>query len=383
MKKSISLILGLLMLLCMAACQPQQPDGTTTVPTTETTAATTVAQVDGIQNIILIIGDGTGLAQIEAGELCSGEKFVFRSWENTLSNTNSVNNAGQPVTLTDSAAGGTALATGSLTTNGRVGQNKDGKNLKTILDYAGEDYGKATGVVTTDEISGATPAAFSSHASSRQNTEAILTAQFYSNVTLLCGQESTAAMDAYRMSSGDYTLCDSISDVNAKMDAEKAYWQLPLSKDLSTCVKPALEYLSQDKDGFVLMIEQAHVDKFSHSNDFDGMQKCANDLNETVQTVLEWIGDREDTAILITADHETGGLSVSADPIYGNSYTSDSGSKVYYQWTTTGHTQTEVGVWVYGFEPNFEKYYLEGTPGVIKNTSVFEIMLDLLQNPEQ
>lgn len=59
------------------------------------------------------------------------------------------------------------------------------------------------------------------------------------------------------------------------------------------------------------------------------------------------------------------------------------GSTVYYQWTTAGHTKTEVGVWAYGFEPNLEKYYLEGTPGIIKNTSVFKIILGLLQNPQQ
>lgn len=382
MKRTISLVLCLLLLLCMTACAPNLP-GASTAATTETTVATTAAQTQSIKNIILIIGDGTGLAQLEAGELCSGEEFVFRSWRNALVNTNSLDDSGEAVLLTDSAAAGTALATGTLTSNGCVGQDKDGKNLKTILDYAGEDYGKATGVVTTDQISGATPASFSSHCSTRQNTEAILTAQFYSNVTLLCGQKSTAALNAAKSVSGDYTVCASISEAEDNMDAEMAYWQLPLSEDLSSCINPALEYLSQDEDGFVLMIEQAHVDKFSHNNEFDGMQKCANDLNETVQTVLEWIGDRNDTAILITADHETGGLSVSADPVYDGTYTTADGRTVYYQWTTTDHTKTEVGVWAYGFEPHFEKYYLEETPGIIKNISVFEIMLDLLQNPQQ
>ena len=381
MKKNVCLILCILMLLCMTACAPEQPE-TSTSAATETTAPTS-AQAKGIKNIILIIGDGTGLAQLEAGELCSGEEFVFRSWQNTLANTNSVTSSGEATVTTDSAAGGTALATGTLTINGYVGQDKAHKNLKTILDYASEDYGKSTGVVTTDEISGATPAAFSSHCGTRQDTEAILTAQFYSNVTLLCGQESTAALNASSSFSGNYTVCNTLSEAEGNMDAEMAYWQLPLSKDLTSCIKPALEYLSKDKDGFVLMIEQAHVDKFSHNNEFDGMQKCANDLNETVETILEWIGDRNDTAILITADHETGGLSVSADPIYDSTYTTDDGRTLYYQWTTTGHTKTEVGVWAYGFEPNFEKYYMEGTPGIIKNTSVFEIMLNLLHNPQQ
>lgn len=381
MKKIVCLILCLLMFLCMAACAPEQP-GASTSASTETTVPTT-AQADGVKNIILIIGDGMGVAQVESGELCAEKEFVFRSWTNTLSNTNSVTSGGEATVTTDSAAGGTALATGTLTINGYVGQDKDNKNLKTILDYAGEDYGKSTGVVTTDLISGATPASFSSHCGSRQSTEAILTAQFYSNVTLLCGQESTDALNASSSFSGNYTVCKGLSEVEDNMDAEMAYWQLRLSEDLTSCVKPALEYLSQDEDGFVLMIEQAHVDKHGHNNEFDGMQKCVNDLNETVETILEWIGDRNDTAILITADHETGGLSVSPDPIYDSTYTTTDGRTLYYQWTSTGHTSTEVGVWAYGFEPDFEKYYLEGTPGIIKNTSIFEIMLDLLQNPQQ
>lgn len=389
MKKNICLFLCILMLL-LAACAPQQPDApatTTAAPTTE--ATTTAPQVGGIKNIILIIGDGMGPAQLQSGQLSSGKTYAFTSWDNTYVNTNCLDSKGEPTVTTDSAAAATALATGQRTTITRVGQDKDGTNLKTILDYAGEDYGKATGIVTTDTLHGATPAGFSSHAETRYDEKGILNAQLVSNINLLCGSSSDYTFNM-RTSIGyaGYTLCDSLSYAETKLDADKLYWQMSMGGDsplvdLDETVLCALDYLSQDSDGFVMMVEQAHVDKYCHSNEFYGMQACVNYLNDTVEAIMGWIGDRTDTAVLITADHETGGLSVSTEDIYPNMFTADSGQNIYYQWTSTGHTPTEVHLFSYGFEPHFERYYTEQSPAAIKNTDVFNIMLDLLENPQQ
>ena len=84
----------------------------------------------GIQNIILIIGDGMGLQQIRAGELVEGKDYSFTNWQNTRSNTDSVNTSGKVGTTTDSAAGATALATGTLTVNGYVGKDHKGKDVR-------------------------------------------------------------------------------------------------------------------------------------------------------------------------------------------------------------------------------------------------------------
>ena len=85
---------------------------------------------------------------------------------------------------------------------------------------------------------------------------------------------------------------------------------------LENATELAIDYLKDDDDGFVLVIEQAHIDKKSHSNDFEGTAKAANSLNDTIESVLEFTKDRNDTAIIVTADHETGGLMTRAPKIY-------------------------------------------------------------------
>jgi len=385
MKAVIRIISALLCILLLTACSSNTAPVTTQAPE----ATTTVPQFAGIRNIIIVIGDGTGDAQLEAGELAAGKSFCFRDWQHTHSNTDSLNSDGSGGKLTDSAAGGTALATGQLTSNGKVAQPYNSNDsLKTILDYA-KEYGKATGVVSTDSISGATPASFSGHAASREDTLTILNTQLDSGIDLLCATYSSEAggMKSSIESAG-YTFTDFSSKIGKTMDSEKVYWLLDMDGSeppdkLEKIVPKAIEFLSKDKDGFVLMIEQAHVDKYCHNNEIEGAQLCANSLNNTVEAILQWCEGRDDTAILITADHETGGLSVSADEIYEQRYRSPQGNTLYYQFTSVGHTQTPVSVYFYGFEADLEPHYINEEKTLIKNTSVFEIMLDLLENPVQ
>ena len=129
------------------------------------------------------------------------------------------------------------------------------------------------------------------------------------------------------------------------------------------------------------MLEQAYIDKHSHNNEFESMVKSMNDLNDTVDAILEWLGDRTDTAILITADHETGGLTVSGENVFVNCHTAN-GNKVYYNFSSTGHTNSKVGVLVYGFEADFSKFDYYESQHLIKNINVFDQMLDLLENPD-
>lgn len=376
----------LICVLVLTACGAKPASAPEATAAAEVTTLPTEPASAGIRNIILIIGDGMGMEQIEAGEIAKGEPFVFRQWQHTLADTNSVNSDGELV-LTDSAAAGTALATGQLTTNGKVGQGpKDNAPLTTILDHA-HAKGKATGVVSTDTMYGATPAAFSGHAPSRSDTETILYSQLTSDVDLLCSGFDDEVMNIKGAITGaGYTFCDFLSDIEETKSGEKVYWQFDMagasaSAKLEKVVPHALDFLSRDEDGFVMMIEQAHVDKYCHSNEIEGAQICANSLNNTVSAVLEWCGDRTDTAIIITADHETGGLSVSAQDEYENRYVTKDGNAIYYQWTTTGHSNAPVGVYLYGFAPDLSRYYMEGETDLIKNTAVFQMMLALLEDP--
>ena len=123
----------LIAILILAGCSVATP-ATTTQSTTATTAP---ALPEGIRNIIIVIGDGMGDAHLQLGEQASGKELVFRDWTLIHSNTNSFNSSGEAIKTTDSAAGGTALATGQLTTNGKVGRDSSG--LVIIRDIAGDD----------------------------------------------------------------------------------------------------------------------------------------------------------------------------------------------------------------------------------------------------
>ncbi len=378
MKKSVSLCLSVALLLAFTACgaAPDAVDTTaavtTTVPTTET-----LPLEEGIRNIVLIIGDGMGDPHIEADKLVSGEAPPYADWAHIHANTNSLDAEGNATVITDSAASATALATGTLTTNGKVGLDAAGATCKTILDYAAE-MGKATGVVTTDLLTGATPGGFSAHASDRGDDDNIRNTQLYSGINLLCGSY-TNTYKTYKdtIENAGYTVSTSLNEAGNYMEEEKVYWQL--SEKLEAITPKALEYLSQDRDGFVVMIEQAHVDKHSHSNNFAQMQKCVDSLNNTVQAVLDWAEGRTDTVVIVTADHETGGLEVGQAGAYLNSYDTADGGTISYRFNSVNHTDSPVSVYCWGFQPDFSRYTMEGETELIKNTAVFQMMLDILQ----
>ena len=189
MKRALCFLLTALLLLSLAACgaEPLPTTVPTTVPTTQ--APTTVPKAEGIRNIVLIIGDGMGPEQVEAGQLCKGEPFAFTTWQHVNVNTNSLDDDGNATVTTDSAASATALASGVLTKNGYVGKDPEGKDVKTILDYAAE-AGRSTGILTTDKLTGATPGSFSGHCIDRDETDAVLTTQLYSQIDLLAAAQS-------------------------------------------------------------------------------------------------------------------------------------------------------------------------------------------------
>ena len=371
MKKLLSLLLVVALLAGCTAAPAAEP---TTAPTAEPTNAPTVA-AEPVKNLIIIIGDGMGPNQLEAGQLYAGERYAFTSWPSVKVNTNSVNAEGEAIVTTDSAASATALATGTLTINGTVGRDPEGKDLITILDIA-KDLGMATGVVTSDLMSGATPSGFSAHAADRDDTEDILRSQTASGINLLCSNTTPAVSGVYaELTSAGYTFYDNIKKVS--MEDEYSYWQINMPESekgdkLPQAATAALDFLSKDPDGFVLMIEEAKIDSGGHNNDMRRTLNNMTRLANTVDAVMEWIGDRTDTAVLITADHETGGLLLGADGEYTNRCPCPDGTYFSYEYTTDGHSPPPVWLFMYGIEPDLTPYLLE--EGLIKNISIFSIM---------
>ena len=404
--KKIKLLCWLLALcLCLTACVTQIPDTTigTAAPTTQvTTEATTEATVEattaptlpprtsmvegseGIKNIILIIGDGMGYEHLEAGQLYDGIEYDFTKWQTVSITTAPITYSGEISNdPTDSAASATAMATGHLTVNNYLGMLTDGTELQTIMDIVSA-LGKATGVVTTDSLLGATPAGFSAHCRSRSADKVIAETQIYSGVNLLCGsQDSICIGKAEQIQEIGYAYCQDYSQLSGTFDSDMAYWQLPLAGteaevNLVDVAIDALNYLDQDPDGFVLMIEQAHIDKYCHNKNFLDTCKSVSNLNDTVEAVLSWLGDRTDTAVLITADHESGGLVVGGQGEYANTLEgAPSGDLLSYQYNAGGHTSANVALFVHGITADFTKSELY-QEDVLKNTGIFFLMLDIL-----
>ena len=348
------------------------------------------AETNGkIKNLILIIGDGMGDAQLDLGELIYGKDFAFRDeFGKFYSNTNSIHDTtGEPTNTTDSAAGATALATGYLTKNSYVGITSDLKKLTTVLDIA-KDGGKSTGILTTDVLIGATPAGFSAHTLNRNYEHDIVRSQIRSGIDLLIGQYSKRYVDHKDEVTEVYNYFDSYDRdaiLAKKGESSLCNIEIETSEDgaakLSELALMAIEYLSANEEGYVLVIEQAHIDKRCHSNDALGAAKAANSLNDTVEAIMQLIGDRDDTALIITADHETGGLSVSADPEeYDKKAETVNGGKISYNFEKTSHTTTLVPVYTYGFIAHPEKCTTFNSEEKVKNTDIFHFMVDIIEN---
>ena len=403
MKLKIRLLcLALALSLCLAACGTQNAAPTTattiaTVPTTEaTTEATTVATTEPrismveegnpIKNVILIIGDGMGLEHLKSGQLYDGKEYDFTSWQSVSINTASITYTGQINSeATDSAASATAMATGHLTVNKYVGMLSDGTELTTIMDIA-SGMGKSTGIVTTDSLLGATPSGFSAHTRSRSASKMLIESQINSGVNLLCGtRDSECLENADKIQEKGYAYCENYADLASTFSSDKVYWQLPLAGvdaevNLADVSIDALNYLDQNEEGFVLMIEQAHIDKYCHDHEFLGSTQSVSNLNCTVEAVMNWLGDRTDTAVLITADHETGGLKVSNQPEYPNPETvtvNGETKTLYYMFTAGAHTTANVALYVHGVTADFTKSELY-QEDVLKNTGIFYLMWDIL-----
>ncbi len=334
---------------------------------------------NSIKNVILIIGDGMGNEHVTAGERAFGEHFAFTDWMRVASATNSLNENGYATALTDSAASGTALASGVLTENGRVGVDRNGEETETILDFA-KTLGKSTGVLSTAPLYDATPATFSAHALDRNDTYHLVMSQMRSGVDFLAGvTDGECTPYSRNIEKRGYTYVESMEDAYAHIEDDMLYCQLDLegrvrgedAVKLADAATMAIDFLDKDPDGFVLMIEQAHIDDYSHFNDFGGVVNMVKSLDETVDAVMEWVGDRTDTVVIITADHETGGLCTSTqENTLANAYVCPNGDTVYYSFQSTDHTDTDVGLYLYGASFDFSTLPFFGSSHLIKNSDV-------------
>ena len=233
------------------------------------------------KNFILLIGDGMGVNQTklfdylpDTSEYSDGESafygYMFPS--QGFSRTNSFSGT------TDSAAGGTALATGYKTNNKYVGLDRNGNEIKSLTELAAE-LGKATAVMSTESNTGATPSTFSAHTLNRSNSSEI--------------REDQAAL---------------VSKYGTIIDCGYDYYTARYMKTIENHITDTLSKVSKDEDGFFLMYEEAHIDKHSHDNDMAETFLALIRFNQAIARFMEFAFYNPETMVIITADHETGAL---------------------------------------------------------------------------
>lgn len=370
LKKLLSFILVLGMCMATASCETIDP------------SQAIVRDNSKIKNVILLIGDGMGPNQIKAGELYKEGKLFMQ----TLKQNTKVETISYYGDTTDSAAAATALATGTRTVNGQVGIDVNGNDLKTLVDIAHEQ-GKRTGIITTEELYGATPMGFSGHAMNRGSSEILMeTAASTGNVNLFASYSFPGnkwyLVDEF--TNNGYEFIINPADIS-ESEAEKIIGNYKILAGVESMtldemcasfdgvVSEALEYLAKDEDGFFLMAEGAHIDHGGHNNDIMYMLTELLAFDDMVKYVVNWASKRDDTLVMITADHETGGLELNKEAGYGQLFDQGDFGFANYMWTSTGHTSTDVNLYAFGADIDFTKYSSFGVKARIRNTDVFKI----------
>lgn len=378
--KKISSIL--LISLLTIACQQTEPDNTEviSVAQTESSAPELLPLVDNtrIKNVILLIGDGTGLAQITAGQNATvGPDGLLHM--QTMPVTGIVKTHSSDNLITDSASGATAYSCGLKTYNGAIGMNPDQVPCKTILELA-EEKGLSTGLVSTSSITHATPASFAAHVEQRSMQEEIAADFLDSGVEVFLGggvkwfseDQRSDSLDligqfeeaGYQVLRTGQELQNSTSSRLLGLFAEDGMERNEGEPSSGEMAKKALEILSEDEDGFFLMIEGSQIDWAGHGNDSEYLVREVEDFDHAVKAVLDFAREDGETLVVLTADHETGGMTLQRQVADGDSL------EVY--WTTGYHTGIPVPLMAYG--PNALEFM-----GWRDNTYVGQKLSELLQ----
>jgi alkaline phosphatase len=332
-----------------------------------------------IKNIIFLIGDGTGINQLQAAATVNNPKYIngmglsifnmkYLGFQNT---------SAQDSYTTDSAAAGSALATGEIHDNRHISMNNKGIPYLSITDYM-YDAGYANGVITLGNLADATPAAFYGHSRERDNSDEITNSLLNGKLTLLNGagmQVFTKREDGKDILSElkkQYRISTDVDDINIdeqkvicvdeSMDLAASEKTLDL---LANATKQAIKKLTKtNKKGFFLMVEGAKIDYAGHANSLPGSIVETFSFDLAVAEALKFADSNGETLVVVTGDHETGGLTF----IDGDFNT----GHITAHHTTNDHTAQMLPIFAYG--PGAQEFI-----GVYKNTEIFKKMFTLMK----
>ncbi len=317
------------------------------------------------KNVILMIGDGNGLAQIAASLIANHGKLTISG----IKDIGLVKTAAYDDLVTDSAAGGTAMATGFKTDNRAIGVSPNGERLQSLVELTSEK-GFNTAIITTDVIYGATPAAFYAHRSERDDRRGILEDLGESELDLFIAKEG----------SKENTIRENFKIIEPRQfnDLEQPvaiYLEenktLPLQENgydaLAKNVKSALKVLDKKKEPFFLVIEGAKIDSGGHENDITKIIAEMLDFDRAIAEALRFADASKNTLVVVTADHETSGLGIIGGDIQSGIVQVD--------FLTVDHTGIPVPLFAYGPKAvNFG--------GIYENTEIFRKIEHILVQEE-
>ncbi len=323
------------------------------------------------KNIILMVGDGMGAAQIYAGLTANKGKLNLERCTTVGFHRNQASDN----YVTDSAAGATAFACGQKTYNGAIGVDATGKPIPTILERA-ERNGLATGLIATCSITHATPACFISHQPSRSFDEAIALDFLKTDIDVFIGggrkffSQRTDGLNLNdSLVANGYQIANSIQEVQqitkGKLavflaDEQQAKYSAGRGDELVKSTEAAIQLLKGNKKGMFMMIEGSQIDWGGHSNDTQYIVDEMIDFDNAIGKVLDFAATDGNTLVVITADHETGGFSI----VGGDMQTGSVEGK----FTTGNHTGVMIPVFAYG--PGAEQF-----SGIYQNTEIYNKMI--------
>ena len=326
------------------------------------------------RSIILCIGDGMGRQEVQAASIYaygSIGKLVFEQFPYRAK----VRTSTAYGRITDSAAAGTAMATGRKVKRGVISLAMPGTSgkMETILEKF-KAMGKSTGLVTTSYITDATPAAFGAHEETRENRRQIAADYLErSRPNVLLGGGGNGMTPQLAKRAGYRVVTNALDLQTAVQDPSLVYLSgqfgeraMPFEYDglgnyphLADMAVSALSLLDRNPDGFFLMVEGGLIDYAGHSNDIKRNIGETLSFAHTVECILQWAQGRNDVLLIVTADHETGGLTV----------LENRGVHHYpkVSWSTTWHTDARVSLYAMGDGA-------DAFAGNLENTAVYDVL---------
>ena len=357
------------------------------------------------KNIILLIGDGMSLSQVSSYRLLKGgpnERIAV----DTFPISGIVLTHSQDAIVTDSASSATAFSTGKKTNNGGLGLDPDNQVLENFTETI-DKHGYVSSLISTSEITHATPAAYASHVDLRWKTDEISLQMMDSDVmTILGGGRHffmTEEMGGKRSDevnlleeiNSSHTILTKKTDMDSfdhtnqgkvvGLFADEALRDIetPENHSLEPTTSEMLNFALKRSDqfnrngckGFFVMLEGSQVDCAGHANNLDYLKREMEDFDDAVKTALDFAKNNQDTLVIVTADHETGGLLI--EPATPTNYTSP---EVKFSFNTGigygSHTGVPVPVYAYG--PGSENF-----TGTLDNTDVYYAMVEALDLSSQ